>query len=163
MPEPEPVIEEPAYADVLSVRKATKTVRVPRQVCRTEAVTRQAPPQDRQQVTGTIVGAVIGGVLGNQVGGGDGRKIATAAGAIAGGYAGNRIQERVQQGNTFTVDEQRCETVYDTRSEALGFDVRYRLGEQVGTVRTAYPLNTGDRIPVRDGELMLSAPAESVN
>jgi uncharacterized protein YcfJ len=161
--EEEPVVEEQPYADVLQVKEITKTVRVPRQECRTEAVTRQAPPQDPQQVTGTIVGAVIGGVLGNQVGGGDGRKIATAAGAVAGGYAGNRIQQRVQQGNTFIVNEQRCSTVYDIRKERLGFDVLYRVGDEERTLRTAYPPQTGDRIPVRDGELVLNVPIGSVD
>jgi uncharacterized protein YcfJ len=156
VPEPvveEPVVEEEPYAEVIKVKEITKTVRIPRQECRMEAVTRQAPPQDPQQVTGTVVGALIGGVLGNQIGGGDGRKIATAAGAVAGGYAGNRIQERVQQGNTFTVNEQRCSTVYDIRKERLGFDVLYRMNEQEKTVRTAIPPEPGDRIPIRDGEL----------
>lgn len=164
LPEPvvEPVIEEPDYADVIAVKAVTKTVRVPRQECYTQQVTRQAPPQDPQQVTGTIVGAVIGGVLANQIGHGDGRKIATAAGAVAGGYAGNRIQGRVQQGNTFTTNEQRCSTVYDTRKEPLGFDVRYRLGDEEGTVRMKSPPDE-DRIPVRDGELVLNAAVNSVN
>ena len=150
-----PIVEQPTYADVLNVKKVTKTVRVPRQQCYTQTVTRQAPPQDPQQITGTIVGAVIGGVLGNQVGRGNGRRIATTAGAVAGGYAGNRLQDRVQQGNTFTVNEQRCSTVYDSHKESLGFDVRYRIGDEERTVRMPYPPD-GDRIPVRDGELVLT-------
>jgi uncharacterized protein YcfJ len=158
----EPVIEQPTYADVLAVKEITKTVRVPRQVCYTEAVTRQAPPQDRQQITGTIVGAVIGGVLGNQVGGGNGRKIATGVGAVAGGYAGRNIQERVQQGNTFTVNEQRCSTVYDTHKESRGFDVRYRIGEEQATMRMAYPPVPGDRFPVRDGMPVVDASVKAV-
>ena len=158
-PEPVPVIEEPTHAEVLDVTRVTKTVRVPRQECYTEVVTRQAPAQDTNQVTGTLIGAVVGGVLGNQVGGGDGRKIATAAGAAAGGYAGNRIQKRMQEGNTYTANEQRCSTVYDTRQEPVGFDVRYRMGDEEGQVRMAY--HPGDRIPVRDGELVLDVPTKS--
>ncbi len=158
-PEPVPVIEEPTHADVLDVTRVTRTVSVPRQVCYTETVTRQAPPQDENRVAGTVSGAVVGGVLGNQVGGGDGRKIATAAGAAAGGYAGNRIQQRIQQGNTYTTNEQRCSTVYDSRQEQVGFDVRYRLGDEEGQVRMAY--HPGDRIPVRDGELIVDVPTKS--
>jgi len=161
-PLPDPVIEPRSYADVLDVKTVTKTVRVPRQECHIEQVTRQAPPQDPQQVTGTIVGAVIGGVLGNRVGGGNGRKLATAAGVVAGGYAGNRIQDRVQQSNTFTVNEQRCSTVYDSYKKPIGFDVLYRLGEEEGTVRMKNP-PSGDRIPVRDGELVLSDSIHSAS
>ena len=148
---------EPKFAQVLGVQPVTKTVRTPREVCRDEVVQQQAPTRDSRRITGTAIGAVVGGVLGNQVGGGDGRKVATVAGAAAGGYAGNKIQKRMQAGNTVDTVEQRCTTVYDTSQEPQGFDVRYRLGETEGTVRMDH--DPGERIPVREGELVLAKPA----
>lgn len=144
----------PKYAEVLDVAEVTKTVKTPREVCRDEVVTEQAPTRDPKRVTGTAIGAVVGGVLGNQVGGGSGRKLATVAGAAAGGYAGNQVQKRMQAGNTVDTVEKRCTTVYDTRKESQGFDVRYRLGDTEGTVRM--DRHPGERIPVRDGELVLT-------
>ncbi len=52
----------------------------------------------------------MGGLLGNQVGGGRGKKVATVAGAVGGGYAGNKTQEHLQQNNTYTTTERRCNT-----------------------------------------------------
>jgi uncharacterized protein YcfJ len=148
----------PKFAEVLNVEPVTKTVRTPREVCRDEVVTQQAPTRDPKRVTGTAIGAVVGGVLGNQVGDGSGQTIATVAGAAAGGYAGNKIQKRMQSGNTVETIEKRCSTVYDTHKEPQGFDVRYRLGETEGTVRMDH--DPGPQIPVRDGELVLDKPAE---
>lgn len=143
----------PDYAQVVDVKPATKTISTPRQECHDEAITQSAPVRDKKQVTGSVIGAVVGGVVGHQVGDGDGKKIATAAGAAAGGYAGNRIQKRMQDGRTVTTAEQRCETVYDTHKERIGYDVRYRLGDEEGTVRMNS--DPGARIPVRDGHLVL--------
>jgi len=148
---------QPKFAQVVDVKAVTKTVRTAREVCRDEVVTQQAPTRDPKRITGTAIGAVVGGVLGNQVGGGDGRKVATVAGAAAGGYAGNRIQQRMQAGNTVDTVEQRCTTVYDTHQEPQGFDVRYKLGDQEGKVRMDH--DPGERIPVRDGELVLTQEA----
>jgi uncharacterized protein YcfJ len=143
------------YASVLDVRPVTRTVQEPRQVCRDEPVVQQAPVRDEQRVLGTLAGAAIGGLLGNQVGSGDGRKLATIAGTVAGGYAGNRIQDRVQRTNTVTTTEQRCETVYDTREEALGYDVTYQFDGRVQTVRMDEA--PAERLPVRDGQVILTA------
>jgi uncharacterized protein YcfJ len=142
----------PKFADVLDVQEVTKTVRTPREVCRDEVVTQQAPTRDPNRVAGTAIGAVVGGVLGNQIGGGSGKKVATVAGAAAGGYAGNKVQQRMQQGNTTQTTERRCTTVFDSRKEREGFDVRYRLGETEGVVRMDH--DPGERIPVQDGELV---------
>ena len=144
---------EPGYARVVDVKPVEKTVRTPRQECHDETVTQQAPVKDRKQVTGSVVGAVIGGVVGHQIGDGDGKKIATAAGAAAGGYAGNRVQKRIQDGGTMTTVQQRCETVYDSHTERSGYDVRYRIGDEEGRVRMDH--DPGDRIPLRQGQLVL--------
>lgn len=142
------------YAEVVSVEPVMKAVSTPRQVCDDVVVTHQQPVKDPKRVTGAIAGAVIGGVVGNQIGDGDGQKIATVAGAAAGGYAGSKIQKRMQEGNTYQTTEQRCRTVYDTSESQDGYEVRYRLGDEEGTVRMDY--DPGKRIPVKDGELVLA-------
>jgi uncharacterized protein YcfJ len=152
----EPVIDNtPKFADVLNVDTVTKTTRKPRQVCKDNVVTHTAPPKDENRIAGTVIGAVVGGVLGNQVGDGRGKKLATAAGAAAGGYAGNQVQQQMQNGNTYTTTETSCETVYDSREKIIGYDVRYKLGDQVSTVRM--DRDPGERIPVdENGELQIA-------
>lgn len=148
---------KPKFADVLGVDPVTETIRTPREVCTDHVVTHKKTVKDEKQITGTVIGAVVGGVLGNQIGDGRGQKIATVAGAAAGGYAGNRVQKRIQDGNTYTTTEQQCETVYDTSKKTVGYDVRYRLGEEEGTVRM--DRDPGQRIPVQDGQLVLTEAA----
>lgn len=137
------------YADVVAVEPAFDTNRVARQVCNDEAVTQQAPVKDEKRIAGTAIGAVIGGVLGNQIGDGSGQKLATAAGAVAGGYAGSKVQKQMQEGNTDTTMEQRCETVYDSEKVAAGYEVTYLLDGKQGVVRMDH--NPGNRIRVKDG------------
>ena len=100
-----------------------------------------------------VAGAVIGGVLGHQIGGGTGRDIATVAGAAGGGYAGNRIQKNLQDKDTYNTTEQKCTTVYDSSERHTGYEVRYRLNGQESTVKMDH--DPGDRIPVREGQLVL--------
>jgi uncharacterized protein YcfJ len=148
---------KPKFAEVVNVEPVTKQIRTPREVCKEEAVTRTAPVKDQKRIAGTVIGAVVGGVLGSQIGSGDGRNVATAAGAAAGGYAGNKVQQKVQQRNTTTVMETRCETVYDSSQKIIGYDVKYRLGKQTDQVRMDF--DPGERIPVKDGQLVLTPPA----
>jgi uncharacterized protein YcfJ len=147
---------QPHYADVLDVQPVHKTVQTPREVCEDVTVEKQRPVKDQHQIAGAAIGAVVGGVLGHQVGGGDGRKLATVAGAAAGGYAGNRVQKHLQDTDTYAATEKRCRTVQDARQEVVGYDVRYRLGDTVDVVRMNK--RPGDRIPVKDGRLLLEAP-----
>ncbi len=149
--------KSPEYAEVLKVTPLTKTVHTPRQDCHDETVTHQAPVKDQHQVLGTVAGAVVGGVIGHQIGGGTGREIATVAGAAGGGYAGNRIQKNLQDKDTYTTTEQKCATVYDSSQKRTGFEVRYRLNGKEATVRMDH--DPGDRIPVRDGQLVLDKAA----
>jgi uncharacterized protein YcfJ len=146
---------DPKYADVIDVDPISQTIRTPRQVCNDEAVTHQKPVKDEKRITGTVVGAVVGGVLGHQVGGGDGKKIATAAGAAAGGYAGNQVQSHVQENGTYTTNETKCQTVYDSHDKVVAYDVKYRLGKETGTVRMNE--KPGDRLPVVNGEVVTDA------
>ena len=150
----------PEYAQVLKVTPLTKTIHTPRKECHDETVTHKAPVKDEHQIMGSVAGAVIGGVLGHQIGGGSGRELATVAGAAGGGYAGNRIQKHLQDKDTYTTTEQKCDTVYDSSEKRTGYEVRYRLGTQEATVRMDH--DPGDRIAVRDGQLILNAGSDAV-
>jgi uncharacterized protein YcfJ len=149
------LIGGPEYAEVLAVKPVNETIKTPRQVCEDVTVTRQKPVKDQHQIAGTAIGAVVGGLLGNQVGGGTGKKIATVAGAVGGGYAGNKVQENMQAGDTYTTTETRCDTVTDVSKKLVGYDVKYLLHGKEGQVRMAS--DPGSRIPVKDGQLVLSA------
>lgn len=150
---------QPEFAEVLGVAEVTKEIQVPREECRDVQVTHRKPVKDQHQILGTVAGAVLGGVAGSQIGGGSGKKIATAAGAVAGGVAGNKVQEDMQNRDTYTTTERRCTTVQDTQTKVTGYDVRYRLGEQEGQVRMSH--KPGERIPVKDGQLVLDPPTTS--
>ena len=139
-------------AKVVAVVALQKTLRTPRQVCHDEAVTRVAPPRDRERLAGTGIGAVVGGLLGNRIGGGSGQVLATVAGAAAGGYAGNRIEQRMQQGNTYTTTERRCVTVYDVTREPAGYEVTYLFDGRRHRIRMAHA--PGKTLPVRHGQVL---------
>jgi uncharacterized protein YcfJ len=148
---------EPQFAEVLAVEPVTETTKTPREVCDDVAVNEQAPVKDPNRIAGTAIGAVAGGLLGSQLGGGSGRTLATVAGAAAGGYAGNQVQKNLQEKDTVSRTERRCKTVYESRTQTVGYDVRYRLGKEEGQVRM--DRQPGPQIPVKDGQLQLNAPA----
>ncbi|HMM46859.1 MAG TPA: glycine zipper 2TM domain-containing protein [Thiobacillaceae bacterium] len=148
---------EPEFAEVLAVKAVKETTKTPREVCEDIVVSDQAPVKDPNRIAGTAIGAVAGGLVGNQIGGGSGKTLATVAGAAAGGYAGNQVQKNMQQKNTVSRTERRCRTVYDSHSKTVGYDVRYRLGEEESQVRMDH--DPGPRIPVKHGKLQLDAPA----
>jgi len=117
-------------------------------------VTRQAPVKDQHQIAGTVVGALAGGLLGNQIGGGTGKKIATVAGAVGGGYAGNKAQEYMQERDTYTTTQTRCNTVNDVSEKVVGYNVTYSIGDQVGKVKMDH--EPGSTIPLdQNGKLIL--------
>lgn len=148
---------EPAYARVVHVQPLSRTVSEPREVCRDVEVVDQAPVRDQHQITGTVIGGVIGGVLGNQIGDGDGRRIAKVVGAVGGAYAGNKVQERIQRSRTVTTTEKQCETVYESRELPDGYSVTYEWNGRTQTVNMAS--DPGPRLPVREGEVILTADA----
>ncbi|MFW9266229.1 glycine zipper 2TM domain-containing protein [Pseudomonas sp. NR3] len=144
----------PEYAQVLAVEPVKTQIKTPREVCKDVTVTRQKPVQDQHQIAGTVLGAVAGGLLGNQIGGGTGKKIATVAGAAGGGYAGNKIQEGMQERDTYTTTQTRCNTVNDISDKVVGYDVRYMLDGREGKVRM--DRDPGNQIPVsKEGQLIL--------
>lgn len=137
------------YAKVISVDPVHKTVNNPKQVCRDEVVTQTAPPQDQHRIAGTAIGAVAGGLLGHMVGGGKGNTLATVAGAVGGGYAGNRIQANRQQGQVTSSTQRHCDTVSNTSTKTIGYDVRYEYNGVTRTVRM--DRDPGDRVQVQEG------------
>ena len=152
------LVSGPSYAEVLAVKEIKKTIKTPRQECRDVTVTKRKPIKDDNRVVGSAVGAVVGGLLGNQVGGGRGKKIATVAGAVGGGYAGNKTQEHLQQNNTYTTTERRCNTEYDLSEKISGYDVSYELDGKVRTVRIDE--DPGRRLELDEqGRVILSAAA----
>ena len=144
----------PEYADVVAVEPIKEQVKTPREVCKDVAVTRRAPVKDEHQIVGSVIGAVAGGLLGNQIGGGNGKKIATVAGAVGGGYAGNKVQEGMQDRDTYTTTQTRCNTVNDISDKVVGYDVKYKLNDKFGQVRM--DRDPGGQIPVnKEGQLIL--------
>ncbi|WP_424948535.1 glycine zipper 2TM domain-containing protein [Chromohalobacter marismortui] len=141
----------PAYADIVDVAPIVEHQQVPREVCRDVTVTRRRPVQDEHQLAGSAIGGLVGGVVGNQFGGGSGKTLATVAGALGGVYAGNKVQERLQDGDTYTTTQRRCETVTDTRSRTVGFKVRYRVDGQAQEARLD-ERPVGERVPLSDGK-----------
>ena len=150
-------ITQPGYADVLAVKDIKKTVRIPREECQDLQVQKRAPVKDQNRIAGTVIGGVLGGLVGNQIGRGAGNTVATVAGAAAGGYAGNTVQKNMQNSDTVATTEHRCKTVYDTSEKIVGYDVSYRLNGKEDHVQLAY--DPGNRIPVKDGKLVLEPPA----
>ena len=142
-------------AKVLSAKPLSRTIRIPRQECREESVTRTKPIKDQDRLIGTGIGAVVGGLLGHEVGGGSGKTLATIAGAAGGGYAGNKIQQKTQQGATYTTTEQRCNTVYDTKEEPAGFEVVYEYQGHERRVRMDH--DPGSSLPVKDGQVVVAS------
>jgi len=142
------------YADVTAVTPLTEEVRTPRENCVDQQVTKQAPVKDEHRVTGTVMGAVAGGVLGNALGGHGSNTGAKVAGAAVGGVAGHEIQRKMQENDTYTTTEHHCETVYDTSERTVGYQVTYKIGNETGHVKLDH--DPGQRIPVRDGQLVLA-------
>lgn len=139
----------PQYARVISSKPITRTVNHPSQQCHNETVTHHKPAKDTHQIAGTAIGAVLGGVLGHQVGGGKGKTLATVAGAVGGGYAGKKIEEHVQNNNTYTTNERKCQTVNHRTTQVVGYKVTYSYNGTRHTTRMNH--KPGDRIRVKSG------------
>lgn len=148
------VASRPEYAQVVRVDPVTRAVTVQEQECKDERVTKKKPVKDENRIVGTVIGGMVGGVIGHQFGSGTGNTVATVAGAAGGAVAGNQVQKKVQEKNTVTANERQCRIVNRTEQKVVAYDVRYRLDGKLGTVRMDH--EPGQRIPVRDGRLVLS-------
>lgn len=148
------------YARVVSVEPLRRTVRVhqPVQQCWSEPVTYSEPVGHRhhrgRSYTGPIVGGILGGVVGNQFGKGSGRTLLTVAGAVLGASVGNDVSRRghshrhYARTRTYTVNEQRCETTSNYRTEERidGYLVEYSYNGRIYSTRM--DRHPGRRIPV---------------
>jgi uncharacterized protein YcfJ len=146
------MMSTPTSANVISATAITKTVKTPRRECHDEQVVHQKEPKDEHRLVGTGVGAVVGGLLGSRIGGGNTRIVTGLAGAAAGGYAGNKIQEKMQNGNTYTTTRKSCVTAYDSREEQAGYDVVYELDGKRHQIHMDH--DPGHTIPVQDGQVI---------
>ncbi|HFZ8995926.1 TPA: glycine zipper 2TM domain-containing protein [Citrobacter freundii] len=145
----------PQYAQVVSATPIKETIKTPRKECRNVTVTHRKPVQDENRITGSVLGAVAGGVIGHQFGNGRGKDVATVVGALGGGYAGHQIQGSMQESDTYTTTQQRCQTVYDKSEKMLGYDVTYKIGDQQGKIRMDN--DPGKQIPLdSNGQLVLN-------
>lgn len=142
------------YAKVVSVTPVRKSVSHPTQACHDETVTQTTPPKDEHQIAGTAIGAVVGGLAGNQIGGGKGKTLATVAGAVGGGYAGNRIEKSHQKATTTSTVQRRCDTVNNTSSKLVGYDVSYVHNGVTRTARMDH--DPGDRVKIQEGVTSVS-------
>src|SRR5205823_6897930 len=121
------LVSGPSGAELIGITDHDTTLRTRRNECHGVHLTGAKRAKERDRLLGTGVDAVVGGLLGHEIGGGSGKALATVAGAAAGGYAGNKIEQKVQQGDTYTSTEQQCATVYDRSEVPDGYEVVYRL------------------------------------
>ncbi len=133
------------YATVVSVQPAFDTVRTPRPVCGDEATLAQAQAQAEAGATAAP------GVPAPSAA--DGSTPATAAQPALtpeqSAAAMSDADAKPGEGGT-----PQCVVVYDTSNVDAGFDVTYELDGQQKVVRM--DRDPGRRIPVEDGELVLT-------
>ena len=150
---------KPEFADVVAVKDVVHTTMTPRESCEDVQVQHQTPVKDEHRIAGSLVGGVAGGLLGSTVGGGRGKTLATVAGAAAGGYAGNQVQKNMQEKDVVTTTERRCKTVNERSQKVVGYNVTYRLEGKDGVVRTSF--KPGPKLPVKDGQVVTTPPADN--
>jgi len=122
------------YATVVGVEPAFDTNQVPRQVCGDEA---------------TIAAATATGATGLPPASPE-----AATPQAAPPQAAVKEEKPAQSGKPGETAIDTCVTVFDTESIAAGFDVTYELDGVQKVVRM--DRDPGERIPVEDGELVLS-------
>lgn len=150
------VLVKPKFAEVVTVKEITETIKTPREVCEDVQVQQQAPVKDPNRVTGTVIGGVAGGLLGNRIGHGRGKTVATVAGAAGGAYAGNQVQKSMQNNDVVTTTKRVCKTVYDKSQKVVGYDITYRLEGKEEVVRTSF--KPGATLPVKNGQVVVTPP-----
>src|ERR1700752_2408445 len=133
------------YATVVSVEPAFDTVRTPRPVCGDAAMLAQA-----QARAGTEASP---GIPATAADGSSPTPAAPAADAALSETQANAALAKpdAKPGESGTPQ---CVVVYDTASVDAGFDVTYELDGQQKVVRM--DRDPGKRIPVEDGELVLT-------
>jgi uncharacterized protein YcfJ len=148
-PKPPPAASGPHYGQVISVAPVRQSIDNPQEVCRDVEVVYQVAPKDENRIAGTAIGAIVGGAIGNQVGDGKGRDAARIAGAVGGAIAGRKIQENQQAKKTEARVERQCETVNDTQTRVIAYDIVYSYGGETYSARVAEDPGERIKLPVR--------------
>jgi uncharacterized protein YcfJ len=126
------------YADVVNVEPAYDTTRVPRRVCGEEMeLAKQAAAAAATPGAPQPAGAAAG-----------------APEAPPPAPAAEEESGEAPEGEAGEASAEECLTVFDTESIQAGFDVTYELDGVQKMVRM--DRDPGERIPVEDGELVLS-------
>jgi len=95
---------------------------------------------DWKKYAAPAAGAVVGGVIGHQFGGGSGKTALTVVGALGGGMAGHKVEEK-------------------HRDKVYEVIVRMDDGShRTVTYQSSPPVREGDRVRLRDGQLVLVEP-----
>lgn len=112
----------PQYARVIAVTPISRQVRMPHEVCKSEEVKHVRPELDAREQPA-------------QHSGRDSRK-----------------DDVPRENDTYTTTEEHCATVFETVTQALGYEVRYRLDGREGRIHMDHA--PGSRILLRDGQLV---------
>ena len=152
-------MNKPKFAEVVAVKDVFETVVTPHEKCEDVQVQQKAPVKDEHRIAGTAIGGVAGGLLGSTIGRGNGKTIATVAGAAAGAYAGNQVQKTMQDKDVVTKTEHRCKMVNETSKRVVAYNVTYRLDGKEGVARMSF--KPGTTLPVKDGQVVTTAPSSS--
>jgi outer membrane lipoprotein SlyB len=101
---------------------------------------RSSEKSDWKKWAAPVGGAVVGGIVGNQFGGGSGKTVMTVVGTVGGALAGHKVEEKHRE---------------------KVFEVVVKMDD--GSLRTVNypsspPLREGDRVKLRDGQLVLVEP-----
>ena len=92
---------------------------------------------DWKKYAAPAAGAVVGGVVGNQFGGGSGKTALTVVGALGGALGGHKVEEK-------------------TRDKVYEVVVKMDDGShRTVTYQSSPPVREGDRVKLRDGQLVL--------
>jgi len=137
------------YADVISAKLVTASVAGPREQCYDETVTR-VQQVDQQGTAAAFIGAMVDKAWRRH----DSRKNKKLVHLVNRDTAQDADTDLAQQGMTYTVMQQHCETVYDSEQQPAGYDVKYHYGGKAGVVHMDH--DPGKHIPVENGELVLN-------
>ena len=105
--------------------------------CGNVAQIRVSESSDWKKYAAPVGGAVVGGVIGNQFGGGSGKTALTVVGALGGGLLGHKAESK-------------------HRDKVYEVVVRMDDGtHRTVTYKSQPPVREGDRVRLRDGQLVL--------
>jgi outer membrane lipoprotein SlyB len=98
---------------------------------------RSSEKSDWKKYAAPAGGAVVGGLVGNQFGGGSGKTALTVVGALGGALAGHKVEEK-------------------HRDKVYEVVVKMDDGShRTVTYESSPPVREGDRVKLRDGQLVL--------